>query len=466
MKRAGAPIRELIFDQHRDLAQQAGVTALPTFLLVADGQIIDRFVGSMGRQQLAELVARAEQPGNDGSVVRGQAPPPQSGLSGRLRNFAQRRRSATCELCGGDAKQCRCANAETSAMDLSSAGPIQVDYEPSAPAATPPVSSLTAGTPAAGPDRSDDVVARAIQATVRLRIEDERGVSLGTGTIIDVHGDEALVLTCGHIFRDSAGGGQIRCDLFNGSGRADIAGKLIGYDLRRDVGLVSLRPGIDVPVIPVGNAGSTSAPGDPVFAVGCNRGDQPSVIRNQILAVNRYHGPANLVVGGRPIDGRSGGGLFDANGTLIGVCNAADQQQDEGLYAALGPIHAELDAAGLGFVYRQAPTQVAANSASPQGAANQGPAAAAVDAPLGSVMGRNASQPAGFGNEAEVICIVRPRHANAGLGQAYVLEQPSQDLLNQLSQEMSRRGAHVQTKHREEHTVKAPVVSSSAEGWH
>ena len=69
--------------------------------------------------------------------------------------------------------------------------------------------------------------------------------------------------------------------------------------------------------------------------------------------MNRYHGPANLVVSRRPVDGRSGGGLFNKRGVLIGVCNAADNVDDEGLYAALGPIHAEFDAAGLGFIYRQ-----------------------------------------------------------------------------------------------------------------
>ena len=36
----------------------------------------------------------------------------------------------------------------------------------------------------------------------------------GTGTLIDSRGDEILILTCGHIFRDSKGKGPITVDLF------------------------------------------------------------------------------------------------------------------------------------------------------------------------------------------------------------------------------------------------------------
>ena len=39
-------------------------------------------------------------------------------------------------------------------------------------------------------------------------------MSLGTGTVIDCRQGEALILTCGHIFRDSAGKGRIEVDLF------------------------------------------------------------------------------------------------------------------------------------------------------------------------------------------------------------------------------------------------------------
>ena len=143
----------------------------------------------------------------------------------------------------------------------------------------------------------------------------------------------------------------------------DLPGKLIAFDLRRDVGLVAMQPGVPVVAAKVGGAGDQPRKGDAVFSMGCNQGKPPTVIANQVLAVNRYHGPANLVVGGRPIDGRSGGGLFDQEGVLVGVCCAADQEADEGLYSALGPIHAELDRSGLGFIYRKPGSKASRKSA-------------------------------------------------------------------------------------------------------
>ena len=60
-----------------------------------------------------------------------------------------------------------------------------------------------------------------IAASVRLRVEDPDGRSCGSGTIIDSRGGEALVLTCGHIFRDSHGKGRIEVDLFANPPQAD-----------------------------------------------------------------------------------------------------------------------------------------------------------------------------------------------------------------------------------------------------
>ncbi len=48
---------------------------------------------------------------------------------------------------------------------------------------------------------------------------------------------------------------------------------------------------------------------------------------------NRYLGPSNVEVALAPTQGRSGGGLFDAENRLIGVCFAADNDYDEGLYS-------------------------------------------------------------------------------------------------------------------------------------
>jgi len=194
---------------------------------------------------------------------------------------------------------------------------------------------------------------RLLAATARLRVNDPQGHSFGTGTIIDEGDGEALILTCAHIFRDSRGRGPIAVDLFCPGGPRGIPGKLIGYDMQRDVALVAVRPGVPVTAARVAPAGYRPRRGEPVISIGCSRGADPTVQVSRVSDTDRVLTPPTIQVAGQPVVGRSGGGLFNASGELIGVCYAADPQDNEGLYSALGSVHAELDRRGLSFVYRQ-----------------------------------------------------------------------------------------------------------------
>jgi hypothetical protein len=202
---------------------------------------------------------------------------------------------------------------------------------------------------------------RLLAATARLRVDDSRGAggqtafSSGTGTIIDAGEGEALILTCAHIFRDSQGKGAIAVDLFSPGGPRGIPGKLIGYDMNLDVALVAIRPGVDVTPVPVAPAGYRPRRGEPVISIGCNKGADPTVQRSCVTDTDRVRRPPTTRVAGQPVVGRSGGGLFNAQGQIIGVCYAADQQDNLGFYAALNSVHAELDRKNLSFVYRQRP---------------------------------------------------------------------------------------------------------------
>ena len=77
--------------------------------------------------------------------------------------------------------------------------------------------------------------------------------------------------------------------------------------------------------------------GEPVYSVGCNQGDPPTIMAGAVNQIDKYLGPPNITASGRPVVGRSGGGLFNSAGELIGVCSAADPEIDEGLYAC--PCH-------------------------------------------------------------------------------------------------------------------------------
>ncbi len=74
----------------------------------------------------------------------------------------------------------------------------------------------------------------------------------------------------------------------------------------------------------------------PVVSVGCNNGNPPSAQHSQVTSLDKFVGPPTIQVAGQPVEGRSGGGLFSSEGYVIGVCNAADPSDKEGLFAALG----------------------------------------------------------------------------------------------------------------------------------
>ncbi|HEY6563579.1 MAG TPA: trypsin-like peptidase domain-containing protein [Pirellulaceae bacterium] len=406
----GLPIHPINLAVHPELGARFQIQSIPCFVLVEGGREIERHVGLLQENELRTMLDRGLHAHGSGPTVRGQ-----SRVDGE-----------DPQAWPGTSNQPPLAPWNQAAESL---GDSERTAAPS-PIGAPP----------------DHAIQDALRSTVRIKIVDKKGQSLGSGTIVDVHDEEALVLTCGHIFRDSEGQGQIVCDLFVDGSSRDLPGKLIGYDLRRDVGFLSIRPRVPVQAVRVGGDGHFVRDGDAVFAVGCSRGEDPTVIENKVLAVNRYHGPANLVVGGRPVDGRSGGGLFDRSGVLIGVCNAADQESDEGLYAALGPIHAELEEAGLSFVFRRELPPIASrptNNQSNVGALGRipGPVANLPPAAPSSV---GLSQPASP-LSSQVILILRDQSHPESPGQVFVLDQPSPETLGALSQDLARRGPHVPT---------------------
>jgi hypothetical protein len=310
-------------------------------------------------------------------------------------------------------------------------------------------------------------------ATARLRVEDAQGVCWGTGTVIDCRQGEALILTCGHIFRDSQGQGRVEVDLFGPGAPRGLAGQVISWDLKRDLALVSIFT--DVPVEPakVGGPQRTTAAGEAVATVGCDGGQDPTIHHSRVNGVDKYLGPANVQVAGQPVQGRSGGGLFGIDGTLLGVCNAADPTDNEGLFAALPAIHEQLDEAGLAFVYRSVyPSGAVAEASGPavpsmpaemppvsfdrrdRGGALPTASTGAVPVPVAMAGAAAAPTPLSDGEKAlldhvrqhegkaEVICIVRPHGAAQAASEVFVLEGSSRDFVEHLSKAHAGHSAH------------------------
>ncbi len=336
----GYPVRQINVDHNPQLAAKYGVDRLPSFVMLVDGRPVDRVVGGTTFSRLermcklgeaARSAPRAGAPAGAGASSDPGSPPIPPDANDRTL-------------------------------------PGRSPEPPPAPAATAPEGragpagwriAVPESGAAADPTRpcADNLIA----ATVRLRIKDPDGQSCGSGTIIDARDGKALILTCGHIFRDSQGRGAIEVDLFGGENVQTVPGHLLAdaegrpcYNAepdKPDIGLVTIDSPGPVAMARVAPAGYRLAKDDRVITVGCNNGDPPTVCYSRVTSIDKYLGPPNLQVSGVPVQGRSGGGLFSTDGLLIGVCNAADPPCNEGLYTALPAVQAELDAAALTFVY-------------------------------------------------------------------------------------------------------------------
>ncbi|MBN1395833.1 MAG: trypsin-like peptidase domain-containing protein [Pirellulales bacterium] len=417
----GYPVRRVNIDRDRQLAAKYGVKNIPCFVMLVGGQEVDRVVGGTSFSRLEAMCKMGA-----AAPPAAESPPPQTLDSAPppIQTLPQANGPPTVEA--SDASRWRGQQ------------PSNILPEAREPRLQPPP----------GNDPAD---AALLAASVRLRIEDVNGHSCGSGTIVDARDGEALVLTCGHIFRELKENGRIEVDLFGAGGPQRVPGKLISYDIDRDVGLVAIRPQGPVSAARIAPEEYHVRAGMSVVSVGCDNGADPTARRSRITSLDKYLGPPNIQVAGQPVEGRSGGGLFSGEGYLIGVCNAADPRDGEGLFAAPATIRAQLDAAQLAFIYRP-PAVVPASAVE---ATEPVALAAVAPPPLPERMpgGHNPPAAAAPGEltpperaaldeirrrlreGAEVICVIRPRNDPTAKSEVIVLDRASIAFLERLAAE-------------------------------
>ena len=139
-----------------------------------------------------------------------------------------------------------------------------------------------------------------------------------------------------------------------------------------------------------------------------------------------------------------GGGLFTETGLLIGVCNAADEKGNEGLYAALASVHWQLDQIGQSAIYKKndaAPTNIAAPAHEPvitpvAATAPTAPPLMPAAMPSGIPLAMSATAPAKAGtptdDDTEVIVIVRSKSNPAKQSDIFVMDRPPTEIIRQL----------------------------------
>ncbi|MEM7457517.1 MAG: trypsin-like peptidase domain-containing protein [Planctomycetota bacterium] len=376
----GYPITRIDTMVHRSWVEQFRVMSTPTVVFVDGNRELLRYSGFVDGSTVAGwFTSVGFRPGS-----------PQTQVRNRDRNASDQRRPTTNDARGTFAlaanpadtslapsappRQIAPAEAQSVSPYLISGGPMPAseeefieEYTRRRQADNQPAVDSTVIEGTTRPDSRTE--ADAMMATVRLRVEDPEGVSYATGTVIHCHDGEWLILTCGHVFRDSAGQGTILIDYDLSSPNPRTAsGDLISYDSDdRDVALVATRTGIEVKPIPIAAAESAVRRGDEIFSLGCDHGERPTIRRSRIKATARYNNVTKYDIYGRPVDGRSGGGLFTPDGRLIGVCNAAAVDFDEGIYTALDTIYWQLETAGLDHLFQTRPVDGYSPKAGPAG---------------------------------------------------------------------------------------------------
>ncbi|QDU91676.1 Thioredoxin [Pirellulimonas nuda] len=388
LKAEGAPIEKVDASRDSQIASQLGVRSYPTFVMLVDGKETGRIVGFTSYEKLRGLLATASSP---------RAP-------------AQ--------------EQSTPRNDRVQATFASNSRPAGEQG--------PPAASLSSGE------------ASLVSASVRIRVDDPEGHAFGTGTIIDARQGEALVLTCGHLFRDKnkqplGDRAKVTVEIYDASqGTPQVVDRVSAVVVRtnfeKDLALIAIRSARPLVTARMASRGPATSPGEALRSVGCDHGADPSLRTGQVVELARCDGAECVVGTGAPVVGRSGGGLFNRDGELVGVCFGADVDKNEGLYVGVAEVHAELDAQNLSAVYRDSPIRLASNP-NPIGV---GPGLEPVPGPAAPVVrGQDAGADQGWDNPAPLAPIApaaaQPAMAQSPMAQLSGLSPREQGALAELA---------------------------------
>lgn len=318
---AGYPIRSINVGRDAAMAKKYGVEAVPTFIVVDDeGRQLGRVEGARPASELATLYREAQ-----AKVRSAEADRPPARAVAHRRDVEDDAPVAT-------------ANADDEAEDEPSSSKRPPNPKP-------------------------------WETVVRIRMQMGNGMAgVGSGTIIYSDAKQSLILTCAHIFKEdgrktpppSQCRMPISVDLFDGvlagPGKNQVhytetvRGEAVDYDLTNDVGLIRIRPGKVLPSAKVVPPHWQPRERMHMITVGCSEGHDATAWDTQILRAkaglkNTGTGETFHVIECKnpPKQGRSGGGLFTDDYYVAGVCDFADPQHGNGLYAEPASIYKLLD---------------------------------------------------------------------------------------------------------------------------
>ncbi len=450
LKREGYPIRKVDVDQEPALAERFNVSSIPAFVLVVEGKEVARSVGATTESNLRRMLARIpsahmQQPANmkkNDEVI--FVSNDQKAGQFDLKRSSQ---PASIQLAQNTTKPKK----KSRGFNIPFFGKSKKSDE-SVPVEEPVIRAQfgeSSGDQLSGTTQKQSPTDWRASA-IRIRVKDKKGLDLGSGTIIHSAVGRTLIMTCSHIFKELKDDSVIEVDVFRGEKHETYVGTLIRYNMVADVGLISIPTAEILPAAKVAGIEHQVKQGDIVASIGCNGGDLPTLEKIQVTELNRFLGPDNIECTGMPVQGRSGGGLFDRSGQLVGVCFAVDKEEKRGLYAGLPVIHKLLDQSKLSALYKQSEIQQ-------QTSEPEIPAAEPNQELLAEFLERAMpSQPVAVsttGNpdlselqaaleqvgESEVVCIIRPLNKPKSASRVVIINKASSKFVSYLSGEVNNQ---------------------------
>ncbi|MCA9029899.1 MAG: trypsin-like peptidase domain-containing protein [Planctomycetaceae bacterium] len=444
LKREGLPIHSVDIDEQKDLANRFRIQRVPTFVLVVDGKEVDRVTGLMTEGEIRAMAARVPATPVDPApvIANTSQPQPAAGVNSdtSLGPAAPLPRPidhpvheetiappAAPEPSGFAGLFGRGNNSAPSTPDVR--GTDSQLGEPAAPAVDAPFAILNVGN-------------APMDASIRIRVKNGDNMNLGSGTVISSRPGYTIIATCAHIFRNYTATGKIEVDVFQNGQTTLYLATLEKFNEKADVGLISIPTDTPIPAVKVGSPNAAPEEGEAVACVGCSGGETPTREQLRVTNINRYEGPHNIECTGVPVQGRSGGGLFNQDGELVGICIAADKDGQRGLYSGLFAVHALLDECNLTALY-QPPTPAAPPAAAPAFPTDNQVTPGMLVNHDSNPFANSATQPATSAqpvdvaaNGAEVVVIIRDKNQPGGQDRIVIIHEATPTFMKYLNGEL------------------------------
>jgi S1-C subfamily serine protease len=191
------------------------------------------------------------------------------------------------------------------------------------------------------------------RSTVRIRSTHGGFADSGTGTILSSSPGDTIVLTCAHVLRDAE---KITVEVFRDEAPETYSATVAALETDSDLALLKITSNRQcLPTTHAADPISIKA-GETVYSVGCSHAEAPTVVVAKVIRLNQFDGAENILCSDVPLQGRSGGGLFNRRFALIGICSAVSRGQGIYVHAneaktllARRPTQYRYPPAGIGF---------------------------------------------------------------------------------------------------------------------